>query len=206
MAQHFRVHPENPQVRLLRQAVEILRRGGVIVYPTDSAYALGCRVGERDALERIRAIRQLDDAHHFTLACRDLSEISAYARVTDPVFRALKAHTPGPYTFVLPGTKLVPKRLMHPKQRTIGLRVPEHRIAQALLEQLAEPLMTTTLILPGEDLPLADPEVIVERLGKRVDLVIDGGPGGVEPTTLVDLSSEVPVVLRRGRGDPAAFV
>jgi tRNA threonylcarbamoyl adenosine modification protein (Sua5/YciO/YrdC/YwlC family) len=201
MTQHFRVHPVNPQRRLLRQAVEILQRGGVIVYPTDSAYALGCRVGERDALERIRAIRQLDEDHHFTLACRDLSEIAEYALVSDPVFRKLKAHTPGPYTFVLPGTKQVPKRLMHPKQRTIGLRVPEHRIAQALLEELGEPLMTTTLILPGEELPLSDPQTIAERLGKRIELVIDGGPGGLEPTTLVDLSDDVPVVLRRGRGD-----
>jgi tRNA threonylcarbamoyl adenosine modification protein (Sua5/YciO/YrdC/YwlC family) len=205
MAQHFRVHPENPQRRLLKQASEILRRGGVIVYPTDSAYALGCRLGERDALERIRALRRLDETHHFTLACRDLSEISLYARVTDPVFRKLKAHTPGPYTFVLPGTRQVPKRLMHPKQRTIGLRVPENRIAQALLEELGEPLMTTTLILPGEELPLSDPERIAERLGKRIDLILDAGPGGLEPTTLVDLSDDVPVVLRVGRGDASAF-
>ena len=205
MAQHFRVHPENPQRRLLRQASEILRRGGVIVYPTDSAYALGCRLGERDALERIRAIRQLDETHHFTLACRDLSEISLYARVSDSVFRKLKAHTPGPYTFVLPGTKQVPKRLMHPKQRTIGLRVPANQIAQALLEELGEPLMTTTLILPGEELPLSDPDTIAERLAKRIDLILDAGPGGIEPTTLVDLSEDVPVVLRRGRGDAAAF-
>jgi tRNA threonylcarbamoyl adenosine modification protein (Sua5/YciO/YrdC/YwlC family) len=206
MAQYFRVHPDNPQRRLLKQASEILQRGGVIVYPTDSAYALGCRLGERDALERIRALRALDEGHHFTLACRDLSEISLYARVSDPVFRQLKAHTPGPYTFVLPGTKQVPKRLMHPKQRTIGLRVPANLIAQALLEELGEPLMTTTLILPGEELPLSDPELIAERIGKRIELVIDAGPGGLEPTTLVDLSDEIPVVLRRGRGDPAAFL
>ena len=206
MAQYFRIHPENPQPRLIRQAVEILQRGGVIVYPTDSAYALGCRIGEREGLERIRAIRQLDEDHHFTLACRDLSEIALYARVSDPVFRKLKAHTPGPYTFVLPGTKQVPKRLLHAKRRTIGLRVPEHRIAQALLEALAEPLMTTTLILPGEEHPLSDPEQIAERLGKRVDLVIDGGPGGLAPTTLVDLSDDVPVVLREGLGDPSTLV
>lgn len=205
MAQHFRVHPENPQRRLLRQASEILRRGGVIVYPTDSAYALGCRLGEREALDRIRAIRRLDETHHFTLACRDLSEIALYARVSDPVFRRLKAHTPGPYTFVLPGTKQVPKRLMHPRQRTIGLRVPENRVAQDLLEELGEPLMTTTLILPGEELPLSDPEQIVATLGKRIDLILDAGPGGLEPTTLVDLSGDVPVVLRHGRGDAAAF-
>jgi tRNA threonylcarbamoyl adenosine modification protein (Sua5/YciO/YrdC/YwlC family) len=206
MAQYFRVHPDNPQRRLLKQASEILQRGGVVVYPTDSAYALGCRLGERDALERIRAIRALDEGHHFTIACRDLSEISLYARVSDPVFRQLKAHTPGPYTFVLPGTKQVPKRLMHPKQRTIGLRVPENRIAQALLEELGEPLMTTTLILPGEEQPLSDPEAIAERIGKRIDLVIDAGPGGLVPTTLIDLSDGAPVVLRQGRGDPTAFL
>jgi len=206
MAQYFRVHPDNPQKRLLRQAVEIVRRGGVIVYPTDSAYALGCQLGERSALERIQRIRALDEGHHFTLACRDLSELSSYAMVSDRVYRLLKAHTPGPYTFVLPSTRQVPKRLLHPKQKTIGLRVPEHRITQALLEELGEALMTTTLILPGESLPLCDPEDIAQKLGKHVELVIDGGSGGLVPTTLIDLSGDAPVVLRSGRGDAAAFL
>ena len=202
MTQLFQVHPDAPQRRLLHGASEILRQGGVIVYPTDSAYALGCRMGERDALERIRQLRQLAPTHHFTLACRSLSEVSSYARISNPAYRTIKALTPGPYTFVLPGTKLVPKRLMHPRQRTIGLRVPDHPIAQMLLDVLGEPLMTTTLILPGEPEPLADPEEIRERLRGRVELVVDGGPGGLEPTTLVDLTQDAPQVLRAGKGDP----
>jgi len=206
MTQYFEIHPDNPQRRLIHGAVEILQRGGVIVYPTDSAYALGCRLGEPDALERIRSLRELPATHHFTLACRSVSEIASYARISDPAYRIIRARTPGPYTFVLPGTKLVPKRLMHPKQKTIGMRVPDSRIAQALLEQLGEPLMTTSLILPGENDPLNDPQTIRERLAKRVDLIIDGGYGSLEPTTLIDLTDDGPVVLRKGLGDPSPFI
>jgi tRNA threonylcarbamoyl adenosine modification protein (Sua5/YciO/YrdC/YwlC family) len=205
VTQHLRVHPQNPQRRLIFRAVEELQAGGVIVYPTDSAYALGCRLGDREALERIRRLRRLPETHHFTLACRDLREIATYARVSNPAFRLLRAHTPGPYTFILPGTKQVPRRLMHPKQRTIGLRVPENPIARALLEQLDEPLMTTTLILPEQALPLSDPDEIARRLAGTVDVLLDGGPGGLEPTTMVDLTDDVPVMLRRGVGDPAPF-
>ncbi len=205
MTQFFQVHPDNPQRRLVFQAAEILRKSGVIVYPTDSAYALGCRIGERAALDRIRTLRQLDARHHFTLACRSVSEIASYARISDPAYRLIRACTPGPYTFILPGTKLVPKRLMHPKQRTIGIRVPNSPIAQALLEQLEEPLMTTTLLLPGDDYPMTDPEEIRKQLARQVDLVIDGGFGTLEPTTLVDLTEDVPEVLRVGLGDPGVF-
>jgi len=205
MTQYFQVHPENPQRRLLFQASEILRKSGVVVYPTDSAYALGCRIGDRSALDRIRELRQLDAKHHFTLACRNLSEVASYARISDPAYRLIRACTPGPYTFILPGTKLVPKRLMHPKQRTIGLRVPDSAIAQALLEVLGEPLMTTTLILPGEQDPMTDPELIRDRLSRQVELVIDGGFGTLQPTTLVDMTDEGPEVLRVGLGDPSPF-
>jgi tRNA threonylcarbamoyl adenosine modification protein (Sua5/YciO/YrdC/YwlC family) len=205
MSQYFRIHPQNPQKRLVQQAAVIVQDGGVIVYPTDSAYALGCRVGDKTALDRICAIRRLGSGHQFTLACRDLSEISAYAVVGNSEFRLLKAHTPGPYTFILPATREVPKRLLHPKRRTIGLRVPDHAIAQALLEALGAPLLTTTLILPGQEDPLTDPEEIRACLEHQVDLVIDGGPGGREPTTVVDLVGPQPVVVRAGKGDAATF-
>ena len=205
MTQHLRVHPENPQRRLVFRAVEHLRAGGVLVYPTDSAYALACCVGERDALERIRRLRRLPETHHFTLACRDLSEIATYARVSDPAFRLLRAHTPGAYTFILPGTKQVPRRLMHPKQRTIGLRIPDHPIARAVLEHLDEPLMTTTLILPGEQIPLSDPDDIAKRLAGQIDALLDGGLGGQAPTTMVDLTGDHPRILRSGVGDPGPF-
>lgn len=200
MAQFFSIHPDNPQQRLIDKAVEILQRGGLIVYPTDSAYALGCHIGDKMALDRIRALRQLDKQHNFTLMCRDLSELATYARVTNADFRLLKAHTPGPYTFILNATSEVPRRLMHPKRKTIGMRVPDNRVALALLERLGEPLMSSSLILPGESLPLTDPYDIRETLEHQVELVIDGGFCGLEPTTVVDLTEEVPRVVRQGRG------
>lgn len=200
MAQFFSIHPENPQPRLVRQAVEIVRGGGVIVYPTDSAYALACQLANKDGLERIRRIRRVDKDHHFTLVCRDLSELATYARVDNTTFRLLKAHTPGAYTFILPATKETPRRLAHPKRRSIGLRVPENPIALALLEELGEPLMSSTLLLPDETLPLTDPWEIRELLEHQVDLVVDGGYCGLEPTTVVDLTDEIPQLIRRGRG------
>jgi tRNA threonylcarbamoyl adenosine modification protein (Sua5/YciO/YrdC/YwlC family) len=200
VAQFFSIHPENPQQRLIDQTVDILRRGGLIVYPTDSAYALGCQIGDKMALDRVRAIRHLDKHHNFTLMCRDLSELATYARVTNADFRLLKAYTPGPFTFILDATSEVPRRLMHPKRKTIGMRVPDNRIALALLERLGEPLMTCSLILPGEELPLTDPYDIRQLLEHQVELVIDGGFCGLEPTTVVDLTEEVPRVVRQGRG------
>jgi tRNA threonylcarbamoyl adenosine modification protein (Sua5/YciO/YrdC/YwlC family) len=205
MSQYFTLHPVNPQLRLIHRAVDILRAGGVLVYPTDSCYALGCLVGDKDAMERIRRIRAADKDHNFTLVCRDLSEIATYARVDNPTFRLLKAHTPGPYTFILPATREVPKRLQHPKRKTIGIRVPDHAVPHALLTELGEPLMSSTLILPGDDSPLTDPEEMRARLEHQVALVMDSGPCGLEPTTVVDLSAETPKVLRTGRGDTAAF-
>jgi tRNA threonylcarbamoyl adenosine modification protein (Sua5/YciO/YrdC/YwlC family) len=205
MSQFFQIHPENPQARLIRQAVDIVRAGGVIVYPTDSAYALGCQIGDKAALDRIRRIRRLDARHNFTLVCRDLSELATYARVDNTVYRLLKAHTPGAYTFILRATSEVPRRLMHPKRRTVGLRVPDNAIAQALLADLNEPLMSVTLIMPDDELPLIDPYEIRELLEHDVDLVIDGGYCGMEATTVVDLADDMPMVLRAGKGDPAPF-
>ena len=205
MSQFFQIHPDNPQARLVRQAVDIIRAGGVVVYPTDSAYALGCHIGDKGALDRIRRIRKLDDRHNFTLVCRDLSEISSYARVDNRVYRLLRHNTPGPYTFILRATSEVPRRLLHPKRKSVGLRVPDNRIAAALLEDLGEPLMSVTLIMPGEDLPLIDPYDIREVLEHDVDLVIDGGYCGMEATTVVDLVDDVPLVLRAGKGDVAPF-
>lgn len=205
MAQFFSIHPDNPQQRLVDQAVEILRRGGLIVYPTDSAYALGCHIGDKMALDRIRALRQLDKHHNFTLMCRDLSELATYARVTNADFRLLKSHTPGPYTFILNATSEVPRRLMHPKRRTIGMRVPNNAIALALMERLGEPLMSSSLILPGDALPLTDPYDIRDLLEHQVELVIDGGFCGLEPTTVVDLTEEVPKVTRVGCGPVDEF-
>lgn len=201
MSQFFQIHQDNPQPRLIRQAVDVLRTGGVIVYPTDSGYALGCTIGDKDALERIRQIRRLGERHHFTLVCRDLSEIATYAKVANSVYRLLKALTPGPYTFILPATREVPRRLQHPKRKTIGIRVPGNPIAQALLAELGEPMMSTTLILPGQELPESDPYEIRPLLERQVDLIVDGGYGDLEATTLVDLVDGVPVVLRRGKGD-----
>lgn len=205
MAQYFEVHPLNPQPRLIRQAVEIIRRGGVIVYPTDSGYALGCHIGDKDAMERIRRIRKVDDQHNFTLVCRDLSEIAQYARVGNSDFRLLKAHTPGPYTFILTATREVPRRLQHPKRKTIGLRVPDHAVVRMLLAELGEPLMSVTLLLPDEDLPPADAAEIRTRLEHQVDLVIDAGHCRPEPTTVVVLEESGVQVKRVGQGDPAPF-
>lgn len=205
MSQYFQIHPQSPQKRLIQQASAIVQAGGVIIYPTDSTYALGCRVGDKGALERISAIRRLGSGHQFTLACRDLSEIATYAVVGNSEFRLMKAHTPGPYTFLLPATREVPRRVLHPKRRTIGIRVPENVIAQALLTAIGAALLTTTLILPGNEDPLTDPQEMRARLERSVDLVIDGGPGGSEPTTVVDLVGPEPVVVRPGKGDAAIF-
>ncbi len=206
MAQFFSIHPENPQARLVRQTTGIVRRGGVVVYPTDSAYAIACEIGNKDGVERIRRLRQVGKGHNFTLVCRDLSELATYGRVDNSTFQLLKAHTPGPYTFILDATREVPRRLMHPKRRTIGLRVPAHPIAEALLQDLGEPLMSSSLVLPGDDLPLTDPWEIRETLEHDVDLVIDGGFCGMETTTVVDLSGAEPVLLRQGRGSVEALV
>lgn len=200
MAQHLELHPVTPQVRLIRQAVDIIRNGGVIAYPTDSCYALGCHVGDKDALERIRRIRDADKHHHFTLMCRDLTEVARYAQIDTPRFRLLKAHTPGPFTFLLPATRETPKRLQHPKRRTIGVRITDHPVTQLLLEELGEPLMTSTLLLPGDPEPLTDGAQIMERLDHQLDAVLDGGYCGTEPTTVVDLAVSPPVVLRQGKG------
>jgi len=205
MAQFFQIHPDNPQARLINQAVEIVRDGGVIIYPTDSGYALGCQLEDKKALDRITQIRRVDDRHNFTLVCRDLSEISAYAKVSNSHFRLLKTLIPGPYTFIFEATKLVPRRLLSPKRKTIGIRVPDNKIALALLEQLNEPLMSTTLILPGEDMPLTDPYDMRQLLEHAVDLIIDGGYCGFEPTSVVHLETEVPVVSRVGLGDVSIF-
>lgn len=205
MSQYFYIHPDNPQARLVKQAVTLVREGGVVAYPTDSAYALGCHIGDKPALERIIRIRELDDKHNFTLLCRDLSEIATYAKVDNATYRLLKAHTPGAYTFILVATSEVPRRILHPKRKTIGIRVPDHAICQALLGELNEPLLTTTLQMPGATEPLNDPEEIREKVGSRLDLIIDGGYGALEPTTVVDLTGDKPVVLREGRGDPAPF-
>lgn len=200
MAQFFSLHPDQPQPRLVRQAAEILRAGGVAAFPTDAAYSLGCRIGDAEAVARIRAIREVDERHHFTLMCRDLSEIATYARVDNAQFRLLKATTPGSYTFILEGTKELPRRILHPKRKTIGLRVPDHPVPLALLEELNEPMLTSTLMLPGDELPLNDPEEIRDRLEKRIDLIIEAGACGLEMTTVVDLTGAAPVLVRTGRG------
>ena len=200
MSQYFSIHPTHPQQRLLDQAAAIVTRGGLVVYPTDTTYALGCHIGDKSALERIHQIRRLDKHHHMTLLCRDLSELGAYARVDNAAYRILKRLTPGPFTFLLPATREVPRRLVHPKRKTIGLRVPANPIALGLLGALGEPMMTTTMILPGEEQPLVDPEEIRERLEKSVDLIIDGGFCGVEQTTVVDLTVPGGEVVRQGAG------
>ncbi|MBM3340997.1 MAG: threonylcarbamoyl-AMP synthase [Betaproteobacteria bacterium] len=205
MAQYFKVHPDNPQPRLIRQAAQILRDGGVMVYPTDSCYALGCRIGDKAAMERLRAIRRVDQRHHFALVCRDLSEIATYARVDNRQYRLLKAATPGAYAFILEATREVPKRLQHPSRRTIGLRIPDHALVRALLAELNEPMLSTSLILPGEEMPLNDIDDIRERIESRVDLILDAGACGIEPTTVVNLTGPEPVITRVGKGDTALF-
>ncbi len=205
MTQRLAIHPQSPQPRLVSQAVAVLRGGGLIVYPTDSSYALGCCLEARAAMEAIRRIREVGKDHHFTLVCRDLSEVSAHARIDNSQFRLLKALTPGPYTFILPATREVPRRLQHPRRSTIGLRVPDHAVVQALLDALGEPLMSSTLLLPGEELALNDAAEIAERLRGRVEIVIDAGGCPLEPTTVVDLTESPPRVLRRGRGDVSVF-
>lgn len=205
MGQFFAIHPDNPQSRLLRQAAAIIEDGGILVYPTDSGYALGCQLGNKGALERIRRLRQLDRNHNMTLVCRDLSQLGTYAKVSNPIFRLLKAFTPGSYTFILNATHEVPRLMLHPKRKTLGLRVPENTIALALLEHMEEPLMSTTLILPGATAPLSEPEAIKDLLGNQIDLIIDGGNCGHEPTTVVDLTGDYPEILREGKGDPEPF-
>lgn len=200
MSQYFEIHPDNPQPRLIRRAVELLRQGEVIAYPTDSSYALGCLVGDKAAMDRIRRIRRLDDKHNFTLVCRDLSEIATYAKVDNTAFRLLKSFTPGPYTFIFKATGEVPRRLQHAKRKTIGIRVPDHRVTQDLLDELGEPLLSTTLILPGETLPMNDPKEIRERLEHELGVIIAAGACSPEPTTVVDMTEGVPQVLRQGQG------
>lgn len=205
MSQFLKIHPENPQLHLVRLAANMLMKAGVIVYPTDSAYALGCQLGNKKGMQRIRQIRQLKDQHCLTLLCRDISEMALFAQLENPIFRLIKANTPGPYTFLLPVTPHVPRYLINAKRKTIGIRIPDNKIVHALLEMIDQPLVSTTLILPDSDLPLLEPEAICDILGKRIDLVIDGGFCGLEPTTVVDLSTNTPEITRCGRGDIKPF-
>ncbi len=205
MAQFFQIHPDDPQTRLIQRTVEIIQDGGVIVYPTDSTYALGCALGDKESVERIRTIRHLSDQHNMTLVCLDLSEIATYARIDNQAYRLLRSFTPGPYTFIFQATKQVPKRLQHPKRKTIGLRIPDNTITEALLSELGEPMISSTLQLPNTEAPLTDPQDIREKLGSMVDAIIDGGSCGIEETTVVDLTGDNPKVLRVGKGDPSHF-
>lgn len=205
MARLVQIHPESPQPRLLTQAAQFIREGAIVALPTDSCYALGCHLGDKEALDRIRLIRQIDDRHHLTLMCRDLSEIANYARVDNAQYRLLKATTPGSYTFILEGSKELPRRVMHPKRKTMGLRIPDHPVALALLEELGEPLLTTTLQLPGEDLPLTEGWEIQDRLEDQIDWILDAGHCGTEPTTVIDLTGTAPELVRAGRGPLAPF-
>ena len=205
MAKLIEIHPTDPQPRLVASVVHAIKEGGLIAYPTDSSYAVGCHIGDKRAIDRIRRIRRADQKHNFTLVCSDLSEISLYARVDNWAYRMLKSMTPGPYTFILQATREVPKRLQNPKRRTIGLRVPDHPLVHAMLEDLGEPIMSSTLTLPGDDMPLTDPAEIEERIGHEVDVIIDAGPTGIEPTTVLDLSHGIVEILRRGRGDVSAL-
>lgn len=205
MSQYFKVHPVDPQRRLLQRAAEIIQGGGIVVYPTDSSYAFGWHIGDKAALEKIRRIRQTERDHDFTLVCRDLSDIATYAKVDNSEYRLLRAHTPGPYTFILRATHETPKRLQDPKRRSIGIRVPDHVIAQGLLEILGEPLMSSTLLMPGDSVPLTEPDDVVARVGNLVDAIIDGGACGMDPTSIIDLSRGEVTVLRKGKGDTTAF-
>ncbi|MFC7546925.1 L-threonylcarbamoyladenylate synthase [Plantactinospora sp. GCM10030261] len=206
MARYYDVHPDNPQPRAIRQIVDLIRDGGLVAYPTDSCFALGCRLGDRDGLDRMREIRRLDDRHHFTLVCRDFAQLGQFVQVSNSVFRLVKACTPGSYTFILPATREVPRRMLHPKKRTVGVRVPRHTVTQALLAELGEPLVSSTLTLPGEEEPLTQGWEIKERLDHLLDAVVDAGDCGKEPTTVVDLSGPEPEILRYGAGDPSRFV
>ncbi|MEO6698570.1 MAG: L-threonylcarbamoyladenylate synthase [Paraperlucidibaca sp.] len=205
MTQHWRIHPDNPQPRLLKQAADRLTAGDLIVMATDASYVLACRIGDKSALDRLRRLRELDESHHLTLMCRDLSEIGTYAKVDNSVFRLLKAHTPGPYTFILPGTREVPKRLLHPKKQSIGIRVPAHPVPLGLLALLDEPLLTTTLLMPGDEFPLTDPDDIIERLARRIEVILDSGHGNVASTSVIDFTTDAPEILREGLGDVSAF-
>jgi tRNA threonylcarbamoyl adenosine modification protein (Sua5/YciO/YrdC/YwlC family) len=205
MARHFDVHPADPQPRMIAQIADIVRAGGVIAYPTDSCYALGCQLGNVEGIARIRSIRHLDDRHHLTLVCRDFAQLGQFARVANPVFRAVKAATPGSYTFILPATKEVPRRLLHPGKKTVGVRIPRHVVTQALLAELGEPLVSSTLLLPGQDEAMTQGWEIADQLGDAVDAVIDSGDCGTEPTTVIDLSTDQPSILRRGAGDTSGF-
>ncbi len=206
MARIINIHPRNPQARLVATVVQIIHSGGLVAYPTDSSYAIGCHIGDKRAMDRIHRIRRTDKNHNFTLVCSDLSEISTYARIDNWSYRLLKAMTPGPYTFILQATREVPKRLQNPKRRTIGLRVPDHTLVRAMLETLGEPIMSSTLTLPGDDHPLTDPAEIEERIGHQIDAIIDAGPAGIEPTSVIDLSSGNVEILRVGRGDVSALL
>lgn len=203
MSQFFTLHRTHPEIRLIKRAVEIVRKGGLIAYPTDSCYALGCHIGDKAAMERIRRVRGVDERHHFTLLCRDLSDIGTFAKVNNAQYRLLKAHTPGTYTFILEATRELPRRLAHPKRATVGVRVPEHPVTHALLTELNEPLLSSTLIMPGDENPLNDAEAIRNRLEHEVDLILDGGACGIEPTTVIDLSGPEPILVRKGKGDIA---
>ena len=205
MTQVFQIHPENPQLRLIRQAAKVIDGGGIVAVPTDSCYAIVCHLDDKAAVERLRRIRKVDEKHHLTLLCRDLTEIAQYSRVDNRQYRMLKAATPGPFTVILEATKEVPRRLSHPSRKTIGLRVPENAIIHALLAELGQPLISTTLILPGSDMPLTDPEEIRIQLDKQLDMIIDGGACSLEPTTVIDLTTDEPVLIRQGRGDAAMF-
>jgi tRNA threonylcarbamoyl adenosine modification protein (Sua5/YciO/YrdC/YwlC family) len=205
MAQYFSIHPTHPQPRLISRAADIVRNGGVIAYPTDSCYAFGCRVGDKDAMVRLRRLRDFDERHHLTLVCRDLSEIATYARVDNAQYRLLKHLTPGSYTFILEATRELPRRLLHAKRKTIGLRVPDHAVIHALLAELSEPLLSTTAMLPGDEQPFNDGQSLRERLERQLDLILDAGPCGVEPTTVLDLTGTSPVMTRQGKGDIAAI-
>ena len=205
MARYFDVHPDNPQARTIQQVAGIVRSGGLIVYPTDSCYALGCQIGNKEGLDRIREIRRLDDGHHFTLVCGDFAQLGQFVQISNSVFRLVKAAMPGSYTFILPATREVPRRLLHPKKKTVGVRVPKNAVVQALLAELGEPLLSSTLILPGDDEPMTQGWEIKERLDHQVDAVVDAGDCGTEPTTVVDLSGDEPEILRVGAGDPSRF-